>query len=301
MSEYQPSIEQGFSSRFRKIGAAVLAIGVAVSLGSDGKAESSQVPKGIFSHVVAMGDSYASGLGAENDNDNWCRQSDGGFAGLVAHEIGAESFLNLACGGASPYEILNGQSGHPSQISNLPENSDLVMVTAGGNSVNLRDYGNTCISTGCGTGSEVYQNAMNTFGSEEHRQNLEQVYRSILAKSPDSTVLAVGYPKPIDARGWCQVIGRDSAKAMSTLVDAMNQTSQEIVEEIDNNRLQYVEPAKRIDVCSTTTSLRGLYFYFYLNDESSRTGHLNAKGHEAQADAILTQLVDIVANRDSQD
>lgn len=294
MLERPPRPERKRRDLNRKAGASLLALLTLSMLEGDTYAVPKSVPSGAYRHVVAMGDSYASGLGAANDDQDWCRKSDDGFAGLVARDIGAESFVNLACASAPVEAITNDFHSNQPQVKELSPEADLVLLTTGGNEINLRDFGRACISEGCGLNSEAFQEAATIFASESYRQNLQDSYRAILAKAPDATVVVVGYAKPIDSPGlFCNVLGKENDVGMSALVDMVNGVSESVVHEINDARLSFMPPVVDIDACSTMMSLRGLYFHFDIQGDSTSAGHFNSRGHAVQAAAVEEWLADL--------
>ena len=87
-------------------------------------------------NYVAMGDSYASGLGAGNLSGGSCDRSSGAADQLWANAHSPASFAFVACAGATTADIIN------SQVSALSSSTTLVSVTIGGNDV-LGWYGDT--------------------------------------------------------------------------------------------------------------------------------------------------------------
>lgn len=88
--------------------------------------------------VVAIGDSFAAGVGARAA-EGPCGRSDYGWTAQVARDLG-RPFVNLACGGAVLEDI-------DAQIDQIPPTATLVLMSGGGN-----DAGAAALIRGCRTG-----------------------------------------------------------------------------------------------------------------------------------------------------
>ncbi|MGV9711621.1 SGNH/GDSL hydrolase family protein [Gordonia sp. NPDC003424] len=90
-----------------------------------------------FRHVAALGSSIASGPGIEPVADKAASRSARNYPHLVAERLGAE-LTDLTIAGATTDTILHRPQRilwhrFPPQLSGLPDDADLVTVTAGGN------------------------------------------------------------------------------------------------------------------------------------------------------------------------
>lgn len=161
--------------------------------------------------IVALGDSYMSGEGAEQfyagtdrSGANTCRRSPTAYPVLVSVALNA-SLVFAACSGAKTTEILAlGQepvvdpkvSGGEPQIEILKRHPDtkVVLVGIGGN-----DAGFARIAGGCTIGRDCRQNAdfwLHALDRDVYPRVLA-TYERIKATVPHAQVFAVTYPVPV--------------------------------------------------------------------------------------------------------
>jgi lysophospholipase L1-like esterase len=153
---------------------------------------------------VALGDSYASGLGAGSYTDDSCKRSSNAYAQLWANEHGPSAFEFVACSGAVTSDVL------ANQVSALSADTELVTVEIGGNDAGFAD-----VMTDCNLGSDdscVSRNQeAQQFAQTELPGRLDGVYAEIRNRAPDARVIVVGYPHIYQLGGSCSV-GLSEAK-----------------------------------------------------------------------------------------
>jgi lysophospholipase L1-like esterase len=140
---------------------------------------------------VALGDSYASGLGAGNYSGGSCDRSAGAYPQLWANANHPASFAFVACSGATTTDVIN------SQISALSAATTLVSVTIGGNDVGFSNVMITCV---LGSTSACV-NAVNQAEAQANSQLpglLDTLYSDISARAPNARVVVIGYPEFYD-------------------------------------------------------------------------------------------------------
>ena len=177
---------------------------------------------------VAMGDSYSSGVGADDENgneqpsgpeDQMCQRSDEAYGPLYhAPQASAADLVFLACGGGvtgdprSPAEGTDSLGpiykflGDGGQISRLPVYADLVSFTIGGNDVNFSAVIKDCFDNpfeDCNTkyragGTNDEEAKINSM-----RPILADLYRAILDRSPNARVAVLTYPQLITETDDC--------------------------------------------------------------------------------------------------
>lgn len=97
-------------------------------------------------HYVALGDSYASGLGAGSyGSSGSCDRSSNAAAQLWANANSPSSFTFAACSGATTSDVLN------SQLSSVNSGTTLVTLIIGGNDVGFASTMEDCVIWGTGT------------------------------------------------------------------------------------------------------------------------------------------------------
>src|SRR5580704_18275174 len=124
----------------------MLAIGVtAPALGLAAAMIGTAIPAQAASavHYVALGDSYASGVGVSG-NSGSCGQSPNAYPALWAKANSPASFTFAACSGATTSDVIN------SQLSSLSASTTLVSITIGSNDAGFSSIMETCVlhSTG---------------------------------------------------------------------------------------------------------------------------------------------------------
>lgn len=87
---------------------------------------------------TALGDSYASGVGAGHPAPSLCGHFSAAYPVQLAHSLSPVRFHSVACGGASIASVMREQFG-------WIEDSDLVTLTVGGNEVNFLGVLNECV------------------------------------------------------------------------------------------------------------------------------------------------------------
>lgn len=95
-------------------------------------------------HYVAIGDSYAAGIGAGNalngPGDKDCSRYDQAYPILLNSGLETDKFDHIACSGAKSQDVRD------QQIKNMADSSaDLITVSAGGNDIGFEDILKACV------------------------------------------------------------------------------------------------------------------------------------------------------------
>ena len=148
-------------------------------------------PASAAVNYVALGDSYASGLGAGNYSGGSCDRSSGAYPQLWANANHPSSFAFVACSGATTTDVIN------NQISALSSATTLVSVTIGGNDVGFSNVMITCV---LGSTSDCV-NAVNQAEAEARSKlpgALNALFGDIKTRAPNARVVVSGYPEFYD-------------------------------------------------------------------------------------------------------
>ncbi|MVU75892.1 SGNH/GDSL hydrolase family protein [Nocardia sp. ET3-3] len=195
---------------------------------------------------VALGDSYAAGVGIPTILDMTCSRSDHNYAHLFAAARGY-SLTDVTCGGATTDSVTS------TQLSAVTADTALVTLGIGGNDIGFTDIVTDCvkagtIATGSGTGSAVLQNlgTGSASGSAELVLGCKNKYDAsmpsrlsqtsakvaklvsdIKSRAPQARVVLVGYPHilPDDASlcaGRQPLLPGDIDWARDTVVGGLN-------------------------------------------------------------------------------
>jgi len=156
-------------------------------------------------NYVALGDSYASGLGAGSYSGGSCDRSANAAAQLWANAHSPTSFAFVACSGATTSDVIN------NQISALNSSTTLVSVIIGGNDVGFASVMETCV---LGSDSACV-NAINNAEAQARSQlpgSLNTLFNDISARSPGAQVIVMGYPEFYDLARSSGCIGLSTTK-----------------------------------------------------------------------------------------
>ncbi|MBM7080018.1 MULTISPECIES: SGNH/GDSL hydrolase family protein [Micromonospora] len=138
---------------------------------------------------VALGDSYASGVGAGSytSESGSCQRSTNAYPALYNTNIKPASYKSVACSGATTTDVVN------NQLSALTSTTTLVSVTIGGNDVGFTTIMSTCVLQGETQCVAAVQAAENKARAELPAK-LATVYNGIKTRAPSARVVVVGYP-----------------------------------------------------------------------------------------------------------
>ncbi len=139
-------------------------------------------------NYVALGDSYASGLGAGSyGTSGSCSRSANAAAQLWANANHPTSFAFVACSGATTSDVLN------SQLASVNSGTTLVSLLIGGNDVGFSSVMIDCVVWGTSTCvSDI--NAAEAQAQSILPGRYDNVLNSIRAKAPNAKIVFLDYP-----------------------------------------------------------------------------------------------------------
>ncbi len=171
-----------------------------------------------FTEYVALGDSYTSApfVPIPDLLSLGCARSYSNYPKMVAGALGIYHFTDVSCGGADTTHMLNPQStvlgtARP-QFDALTPRTDLVTVGIGGN-----DFGvfgsiiSTCPGlrasdpTGAPCKAHFTVDGVDTLKAKiaQTQTRIATVVQGIKQRSPQATILLIGYPKIAPEHGTC--------------------------------------------------------------------------------------------------
>jgi lysophospholipase L1-like esterase len=167
---------------------------------------------------VALGDSYASGVGAGAyyDTSGSCKRSRNAFSETWALLNSPATYAFTACSGAVTTDVTNNQLG--------PVNSstDLISISIGGNDTGFADVMTTCVLYSESTCLSRVQEAR-TYISNTLPSRLNATYTAIRNKAPNAKVVVMGYPRLYKLSGTCIAgLSETERSALNNASDAMN-------------------------------------------------------------------------------
>jgi hypothetical protein len=151
-------------------------------------------------NYVALGDSYASGLGAGSYSDGSCDESSNAFEVLWSNANHPASFANETCSGATTKTVIS------SQLSPLSSSTGLVSIVIGGNDVGFSNTMITCVledTSACVSAIQTDESEMQTQLPGE----LDAVLSDITADAPNARVVVLDYPELYDLSQSSSCIG----------------------------------------------------------------------------------------------
>ncbi|WP_250004530.1 SGNH/GDSL hydrolase family protein [Actinoplanes sp. M2I2] len=156
---------------------------------------------------VALGDSYASGVGAYpyDAASGDCKRSPDSYPRTYAKNHPAVAFKDLTCSGAKITDV------RANQLSALSAATTLVSITVGGN-----DDGFTSTVTACLTGTEAECKYATDLGAYYARtkltDDLTALYTEVRKRAPNARVLVLGYPRLVaEGTGSCGALSPSAA------------------------------------------------------------------------------------------
>jgi lysophospholipase L1-like esterase len=144
-------------------------------------------------NYVALGDSYASGVGAGNylSSSGSCDRSSDAYPEQWADANSPASFNSVACSGATTADVLS------SQVSALSKSTTLVSITIGGNDAGFSSVMETCVLLPTSSCLNAVASA-EAFISSQLPARLSQTLQTIAADAPNARVVVLDYPDLYD-------------------------------------------------------------------------------------------------------
>ncbi|MGW5876309.1 SGNH/GDSL hydrolase family protein [Nocardiopsis terrae] len=247
-----------------------------------------------FGHYVAIGDSFVAGpmVASARMPLLGCMQSSVNYPKLLAEELGIIEITDVSCSGARMEHLYEAQfDDTPPQLDALRPDTDLVTVGIAGN-----DFGFSDVLVEC-----AKQSLRNPWGSpcanhygdeldqriEGLRSEVSGVYADIAERSPNATVLSVGYLQILPESGGCwpsTPIARGDVPFLDEVQTALNEM---LREEAQSQGAVFVDTFERgHDVCqgSDTRWVEGLI------PEDGAPIHPNNLGMAATTDFVHSSL-----------
>jgi lysophospholipase L1-like esterase len=204
--------------RFRLAGflsSLFLAVGVTLT-GAASAHTSEQLAPGGY---VALGDSYASGVGAGSyiAASGDCKRSTKAYPQLWAAAHAPSSFDFTACAGARTSDVTAGQ------LAPLSAATDLVSITIGGNDAGFGDAMTTCVLQSDSACLDRIATAR-AYVESTLPGRLDSVYAAVRSKAPNAHVVVLGYPRFYKLGTTCIGLSETKRKAINDGSDLLNTT-----------------------------------------------------------------------------
>lgn len=252
---------------------------------------------------VALGDSFTSGpfILPHEGEPALCLRSQSNYPDLVADGVGAETFVDVSCAGATtegmtqPQDLGAGME-NPPQFEALTEDTSLVTIGIGGNDFGFGDVALKCAALSgtdlhgapCeeyyagGEGDELADRIAQT-GDE-----VAEVLSGVRERSPEATVAVVGYLRllPEGEGCWPRVpFAEGDVGYLDSVQSDLNATLEAEAEEAG---MSYVDVFERgHDMCADSSDrwVEGIF-----PDKPAAPIHPNELGMEETASFVLETL-----------
>ncbi|GID32190.1 SGNH/GDSL hydrolase family protein [Paractinoplanes brasiliensis] len=212
---------------------AVAVAAVAVAALAPGAAQAA-APAGTY---VALGDSYAAGVGAPPYTDPTCLRGSGGYPVLLAAEKPRNELRYDACSGATTADLLS------TQLGNVDRRTRVVTVTIGGNDLGFNGIG-TCMQ-GTDADCAVVVDEAKKFTAQTLPGRLDAVFRAIRQRAPFAEVVVTGYARFFETTPECAEVPPASLAKRHGLNDAVDGLNAQIQRRAERNNVRFADVQKR--------------------------------------------------------
>jgi len=167
---------------------------------------------------VALGDSYASGVGTGSYTlSSSCKRSVYAYPYLFAQQRANTSLVFVACSGATTANVT------ASQLSSVDASTTIVTVTAGGNDIRFADLIYQCTLSDCSATLDSTRATLeSTLGPR-----LDSLYAAIKQRAATGAkIVVVGYPRVFNSSSCLGNLGISATERTKAnqLADALDQT-----------------------------------------------------------------------------
>ncbi|MDV6012991.1 SGNH/GDSL hydrolase family protein [Haloechinothrix sp. LS1_15] len=224
----------------------MLLTGLLVGVGEAARAEEDS--------YVALGDSYASGVGTRSYHERECYRSPLGYPALVGEELGARLDLR-ACSGARVADVLD------SQLDGMGAATDYVTVTVGGNDAGFAEVLTACARPWPYTCAEEIAEARAVITGALPAK-LDMLYRAIAERAPQATVVAVGYPRLFNGQ-VCNLVAQITPEQQAELNATADLLAQVIANRAAAHGFAFADPREAFNghaVCDSDEWINGLSY-----------------------------------------
>ena len=260
---------------------------------------------------VALGDSYASGVGAppyakgtnvQMENGNKCKRATAAYVHQVADKTGKTLDFG-ACSGAWTKHFYEARTPwkEPAQLDHLDASTGLVTFSIGGNDAGFAKILSECATqppfSNCSSDKEVTDPVDSTIdalagkGKQAGVYNYDTIMTDIATRAPNATVVAVGYPRMFTRQGGkggpvpgrCQGLAKVDQRWINARTNELNTALRAAAQ---RHGYQFTDPSGSFaghELCGKQTS----WFQGLIDDGRF---HPNAAGHKAMASSIMNTL-----------
>lgn len=220
---------------------------------------------------VALGDSYASGVGTRTyiSDGTSCQRSTYAYPSLVAAQRGyALSFK--ACSGARIPDVTG-------QLGALSATTGFVTLSVGGNDAGFSSVLTECAQPGWASNCDGAINTAQSYINNTLPGALATLYSAVRSKAPNAKVVIVGYPRVFNGED-CNAATFFSPAEETRLNQTADLLNSKLAAAAAARGFSFANPTARFvghAVCDDTEWLNGL------SNPVSESYHPNRSGHSA--------------------
>jgi lysophospholipase L1-like esterase len=195
-------------------GAGVAAAEPSAAPGSPAGAVSTAAPAGTVDYV-ALGDSYAAGVGAGSGP---CGRTTASYPARFTAATAPRSSVSVACSGATTANVLK------DQVRAVTRDTDLVTITVGGNDTGFGPVVARCTTAPTDVACDHAVTAGERLARYVLPSALAVTYGTVRFRAPHATVVVLGYPRLYGDGGRCPAGVPDAARRarIDAGADALN-------------------------------------------------------------------------------
>lgn len=266
--------------RHSAFAAGLAALAMTLSLAAPAQARTVQ-------DYVALGDSYAAGIGGGDYVIEDCARSENAYSELAEDLKSVRDVTNVACGGATTQEVVQ------TQLALLDKKTDLVTITAGGNNLGFGTLAAACgpalIDSAAGPACfGAITGARAQIASKTLYRDLVEMIDTVQAAATKAEIVVTGYPYLFDP------IPFDSTNPTSVFINEANLLVSEL-----NATIEAAALATGTEYVDVTDEFAGHGINLLQSDSwinfdhralnSPENLHPNAEGYKAYFTAIYSE------------
>ncbi|MDQ2649713.1 MAG: SGNH/GDSL hydrolase family protein [Actinomycetota bacterium] len=273
---------------------AALAVASACS-GDDGADGTTATTEPRPPGYVAMGDSFAAGVGAQPYDaiSGDCERSTKSWPVMLDELVDSIDLVDFrACGGAKVPHLLGPRGRLDPQIPAADEADDevgLVTVTIGGNDAGFSELVLRCVIVDCSgvPESDDFQDKLEALTDEL----ADEVYPAVRAAYPRARIVHVGYPRLTPAPGegadGCRWLSAEEQTATASIVEQIGAAIIDAVDATDVDDVAFLDVFEALDGHELCTDDPWVNEVITL---SSGRAHPTAEGYRAIAEMVAAEL-----------
>lgn len=233
-------------------------------------------------HLVALGDSYSSGVGTRSyySDSGACQRSPFAFPVVDAARVGA-TLSFMACSGATTASVLN------TQLGTLSGTTTHVTISVGGNDAGFSKVITTCAQPFWASDCNGAIDRAQAFVRGTLPGRLDSLYSAIRDSAPNAKVIVVGYPRlfngeDCNAGTWFSPSEQTRLNATADLLDTTTRGR------AANYGYTFADPRTAFTghaVCDSSEWVNGL------SNPVSESYHPNRRGQSGYADIVDDHLI----------